>query len=204
MGFNNFARKVRDTSLPHGHRYVSLRSCVQLYRPIGFHATVGYLEAKAGPFRRDETALLRALEVIETSRALWQADVRSYAASRAEAKRLGMRTPRPADPNPLVPAYWYGARREAALYALEHWRRGPGRGEYAYGDSERRFLDRLAAVGIETGGDLGADGRRALAACVEALEEHLRKPVRGGDTLTRMRLRELLFVARLLRSADSG
>jgi hypothetical protein len=155
MGFDNFARKVSDTSLPYGHRVVSLRSCAQLYRPIGFRATVSYLEAKAGPFRHDEAALLRALGVIRASRALWQADVRAYAEKRGEAKRRGLRSPRPGEANPLVPAYWYGAPREAALHALAHWRRGlrQGRGQ---GEELVREMERLSAECV-------AGGRTGLA-----------------------------------------
>ncbi|MER5891640.1 hypothetical protein [Streptomyces sp. NPDC001876] len=110
MGFTTFARKVRDSSLPYGHRVVSLRSCVQLYRPIGFEATVSCLAHKAGPFRTDEGALLRALGVIEAGRAAWQLELRAYAEERAGAKRRGLRTPGPRERNPNSPEYWYGAR----------------------------------------------------------------------------------------------
>ncbi|PRX55837.1 hypothetical protein B0I32_12557 [Nonomuraea fuscirosea] len=55
MSFGAFARKVRDPALPH-RRVSALRSCVQLYRPIGFEATLSFLHAEAGPFRTDEAA----------------------------------------------------------------------------------------------------------------------------------------------------
>ncbi|NUR92574.1 MAG: hypothetical protein HOY71_51595, partial [Nonomuraea sp.] len=89
MSFGNFARQVRDPALPHRHRVAALRSCVQLYRPIGFEATLSFLRAEAGPFRTDEAALLRALAVLEGSRAAWQDAKRTYAAARREAKRRG-------------------------------------------------------------------------------------------------------------------
>jgi hypothetical protein len=34
-------------------------------RPIGFHATLSFLEQQAGQSQRDEIALLRALDLIE-------------------------------------------------------------------------------------------------------------------------------------------
>jgi hypothetical protein len=37
----------------------------------GFHATLGFLQELAGPFERDETALLRALDAVTASRAGW-------------------------------------------------------------------------------------------------------------------------------------
>lgn len=81
MSFGNFARKVRDPALPHQRRVSALRSCVQLYRPIGFEATLSFLHAKAGPYRTDEAALLRALAMLETSRSAWQEAKHIYAAA---------------------------------------------------------------------------------------------------------------------------
>jgi hypothetical protein len=109
MSFNNFARKVRDSALPYPHRVSALRSCVQLYSPIGFHATLSFLTEQAGPFPRDETALLRALDLLEISRAAWQAELREYATQRRQSKQRGQRSPRPTDPNPSHPDRWYGA-----------------------------------------------------------------------------------------------
>ncbi|MDQ1009283.1 hypothetical protein QFZ82_003768 [Streptomyces sp. V4I23] len=199
-GFDNFARKVRDASLPYGHRVVSLRSCAQLYRPIGFQATVSYLEAKAGPFRHDEAALLRALGVIRASRSLWQADVRAYAEKRGEAKRRGLRSPRPGEANPLVPAYWYGAPREAAPHALDHWRRGLRRG-----GTQREGLvgemDRLAAECVAAGGELDPHRRAVLASCVERLEPRTLPAAWHDDRDGYFAARSLLFVAELMRTA---
>ncbi|MGJ6969181.1 hypothetical protein ACSDR0_45555 [Streptosporangium sp. G11] len=124
MSFGNFARKARDTALPHQRRLSALRSCVQLYRPIGFEATLSFLQAKAGPFRTDEAALLRALAVLEASRSAWQEEKLAYAAARREAKQRGQRSPRPDDINPYTPTHWYGARREAALHTVSFWYRG--------------------------------------------------------------------------------
>ncbi|WP_406394118.1 hypothetical protein [Streptomyces sp. NBC_00887] len=202
MGFTNFARKVRDSSLPYGHRVVSLRSCVQLYRPIGFEATVSYLAHKAGPFRTDEDSLLRALGVIEASRAAWQLELKAYAEERAEAKRRGLRTPGPREGNPNSPEYWYGARREAALHAVGHWRvrlRDAG-----LTDELGRAVDLCAADCLEAHGAAGERERARLAACADALERGMGPPAHRDDAATYFRHRDLLRVVRLIRMADEN
>lgn len=118
MSFGTYARTVRDGSEPYGRRINALAGCVQLYRPLGYLATFGYLNEVAGPFRRDEAALLRAMDALTTSRGLWLAEVDAYASLRRKAKRLGWRTPRSADTNPSPPACWYGDARRAAIFAL--------------------------------------------------------------------------------------
>ena len=45
--------------LPYGRRMNALAGCVQLYRPLGYLATFGYLDHVAGPLRQDEAAMLR-------------------------------------------------------------------------------------------------------------------------------------------------
>ncbi|MFD9499807.1 hypothetical protein [Streptomyces sp. NPDC060035] len=202
MGFTNVARKVRDPSLPYGHRVVSLRSCVQLYRPIGFEATVSYLAHRAGPFREDEGALLRALGVIEASRAVWQVELRAYAAERAEAKRRGLRTPGPRERNPNSPEYWYGARREAALHAVGHWRVRLQRAGLT--DELSRAVDLCAADCLEAEGAPGARERARLAACADALERRMEPPAYRDDAATYFHHRDLLRVVRLIRMAGAN
>jgi hypothetical protein len=96
-----------------------LRSCVQRYRPLGFLATLSFLEQLAGPYRSDDAALVRAITCLTASRELWKGAVADYASHRREAKSRGERTPRPLDPNPShAPDQWYGASRHAARHAL--------------------------------------------------------------------------------------
>ncbi|WP_338671803.1 hypothetical protein V1460_02300 [Streptomyces sp. SCSIO 30461] len=114
MSFNNIARKVRDAAFPHGLRVAQLRSCVQLYRPIGFHASLSFLEAKAGPYSTDERALLRALAVLEASREAWHAELRAFDGTRRLAKGQGARQPRKAARNPYREMWWSGAPWEGA------------------------------------------------------------------------------------------
>jgi len=95
-----------------------LAGCVQLYQPLGYLATFGYLNHVAGPFRRDKAALLRALDKLTASRNLWLAEVDAYASRRRDAKRLGRRVPRSSDTNPNLPTCWYGDSRRAATFTL--------------------------------------------------------------------------------------
>ncbi len=199
VSFGNFARKVRDPSLPHRRRASALGSCVQLYRPIGYHPTLDYLNAKAGPLLRDEGALLRALELLEASRALWHEDVRRYDDRRRAAKRRGRRVPRPAEVSPAVgPAHWYGAPREAALHALRFWRRG--RPSRLLGAAGTPLAEDAHATVRLLDATLAAEGRLAPADLAElaALTERLRAP---ADPAEYQRTRDLRTVLRHVRTA---
>lgn len=108
MSFTVHARRVRDAGLPLRSRVGSLHSCVQLYHPLGFRATLDRLAAEAGPYRRDEAALLRALEVLQRGRAAWHAELRAFDARRRAAKARGERGLRAGERNPYVDLRWYG------------------------------------------------------------------------------------------------
>ncbi|MFF4893737.1 hypothetical protein [Micromonospora chersina] len=206
MSFGTYARKVRDRSLPYGLRVSALRSCVQLYRPIGFHATLGFLEEIAGPFQRDEDALLKALGAIEASRARWHADMRDYAHRRRQAKRRGQRIPPAEDRNPNgFPPIWYGAARSAALSALRYWsrRRLPSLRVTAGGAGNT--VDVLVAAALSSGGDLTSDQRQLLALAVAELDGRMQPDLWADDPVAHRRARELLKVARLVETAsDDG
>lgn len=119
MSFAVNARKAQNTTLPHGRRVAGLHSCVQRYHPLGFLATLNFLEQLAGPYRNDAEALLRAVDCLTASRELWKTAVTDYATHRREAKSRGERTPRPQDPNPShAPDQWYGLVRQGARHAL--------------------------------------------------------------------------------------
>ncbi|GAA3972334.1 hypothetical protein GCM10023085_63400 [Actinomadura viridis] len=203
MSFSGYARKVRDGTVPYGARVSALRSCVQLYRPIGFHAGLSFLEEVAGPFRRDEASLLRALETLAASRALWHADIRAYAATRREAKRLGRRVPRPTDPNPdHFPAYWYGAPRSAALHALAFWRRSRLPALLEPPSQVADDLNACVAAVLDSGGHLTAERRRTLTGCVAEIERlRLRPGLYQDDPVAYDRARSLRRVARFVETA---
>ncbi|MFD2356156.1 hypothetical protein ACFSTC_53115 [Nonomuraea ferruginea] len=78
MGFGTYARRVRDRDLPFGRRFRALRAAVSCYHPIGFNATWSYLTT-AGNLRRDELALIRALDMLELSRNAWLAEIDAFA-----------------------------------------------------------------------------------------------------------------------------
>jgi hypothetical protein len=86
VSFGTYARRVRDCGLPYGGRYRALRCAAGHYCPLGFNATWSYLST-VGDLRAEENALLRALDVLELSRAVWLAETRAFAARRRAEKR---------------------------------------------------------------------------------------------------------------------
>jgi hypothetical protein len=202
MSFGTLSRKVRDVTLPHRQRVVALRSCVQLYRPIGFEATLSFLEDQAGPFRTDESALLRALSMLESSRAAWQAELRAYAAARRLAKKRGQRSPHPAADNPNAPAHWYGASRQAALHAVRFWHRRWLAALISDTDPTSQDVARCAQACLESDGHLTLAQRRLLTACIDQLTIRLQLGLWEDNKLDYFRTRDLLTVARHLETAS--
>ncbi|NES28293.1 hypothetical protein GCE86_02205 [Micromonospora terminaliae] len=203
MSFGTYARKVRDRSLPYGLRVSALRSCVQLYRPIGFHATLGFLKEIAGPFQRDEAALLKALDAIEASRAQWHADMRDYAHSRRQAKQSGQRIPPAQDRNPNgSPPIWYGAARSAALSALRYWSRTRRPALRVTADEAGNTVDVLVAAALSSGGELTSEQRQLLVLAAAELEGRMQPDLWADDPVAYSRARDLLRVARLLETAN--
>lgn len=112
------ARRVRDETLPVGQRFRSLGSCLQWEQPIGFAASVYYLEGRLGLPSRSPDFLVPALDLLKQERASRLEVERRYAALRMCQKRHGSRTPHPDTIRPRVPVRWHGDEREAALYVL--------------------------------------------------------------------------------------
>ncbi|WP_412538713.1 hypothetical protein R8Z50_23015 [Longispora sp. K20-0274] len=155
MSFNNFARKARDPHRTHRQRVGSLRSCVQLYRPLGFRATLDFLTELAGPFECDEQSLLAAVDAITASRAARQPVMAAYAATRRAAKRDGQRRPRPGEANPNLARHrWHAAPRQGALYALRWWRPRLLASLLAPADPVADDLHRLVTTCLEADGHL--------------------------------------------------
>ncbi|GAB1508748.1 hypothetical protein [Actinophytocola sp. KF-1] len=195
MSFALDARKARDATLPYGRRVAGLHSCVRRYHPIGFRATLSFLEHQAGPYRTDGAALLRALECLTASRELWKAAVADYAAVRRAAKSRGERTPRPQDPNPShAPDQWYGAARDAALHALAFRRTHdpiPPTGDDVATDVQALLEATLS------GSHLTADQRALLA----DLTAELRRRIRTTRGAPLMHARELQRLTQLITLA---
>ena len=153
-GFNERARRVRDSGLVHGQRVAALCSCVRWYHPIGHRATLSFLAEVAGPYQRHGHALLRALDMLEASRTAWLTEVHAYATRRAEEKRTGRSSPGRDDRQPVsAGGHWYETRptisRRAALHALKLWEQ-----EHETADPAVRALVRDC---IATAGRLPAD-----------------------------------------------
>ncbi|MEQ4299933.1 hypothetical protein ABNF97_00850 [Plantactinospora sp. B6F1] len=202
MSFSAYARHVRDPALPDRRRVSTLRSCVQLYRPIGFHATLSLLRVVAGPFERDEVALLRALDALSASRAGWHAELREYAAVRRAAKRRGQGSPRLSDPNPnQAPRCWYGAPQQAAVHALAYWRRKRLPALLAWPDPIASHVDSCVTACLATGGPLMPTERQHLAAAVDALQHRIQADLWHEDQTAYFRTRDLLTVAWYVRTA---
>ncbi|MFJ2936355.1 hypothetical protein ACIO8G_26805 [Streptomyces sp. NPDC087219] len=119
MSFGTYARRVRDERSPPARRHRALRCAVSEYGPLGFHATWAYLAATAVPapdLRRDTAALLRALGVLEASRAARIEEIAVFAARRRVEKAAGVRVPLSGDP--LAPPWrprWPGATGPSRL-----------------------------------------------------------------------------------------
>ncbi|MEV6597727.1 hypothetical protein AB0M36_12760 [Actinoplanes sp. NPDC051346] len=155
MSFGTYARKARDPSLPYGRRINALAGCVQRYQPVGYQATFAYLEHVAGHFSRDEAALLRAMDMLSSSRDLWLLDLGDYARRRKEAKRVGQRSPGATEFDPTSPTCWYGDQRNAALFALGYLLRRMAKDRQVRADAADAEVLLLASGCVGSGGHLG-------------------------------------------------
>lgn len=121
-----------------GQRVLALCRCAEKYSPIGFQATLDFLEENAGPFRTNEDALLAATEMLRQAHTLWQQELREDAARRRAEKRAGQRVPRPLDRNPNQLQTWHGREQEAALFSVRRWRDRTG-GQRVTDERERQL-----------------------------------------------------------------
>ncbi len=199
MSYAAQARRVRDESLPYGSRVSALCSCVQMYHPIGFTASLTFLaEELAGPYKSDETALLRALDALTTSRTHWLADVCEYADRRSREKREGRRRPHPADRDPSIePRHWYGASRQAAVHALKLRHRREVPPIPTENDPTAEQVQSLIPVCLTTNGHLTDQERTSLTTSIG----NLRNRANEEEGQAYYRSRELLRLAHLLTTA---
>lgn len=201
MSFSAYARRVRDPAQPYQRRVSALRSCVQLYRPLGFHVTLSFLREVAGPFEHDEPALLHALDALGRSRAGWHADLRRYAAHRSALKLRGRRRPHPGEPNPNQgPRCWYGAPRQGALHALAFWRDHRLPALVASGDPAAVQINAHVAACLAAAGPLTPVDRHGLGTVRNMLKQRI-QPGYNDDYDLFQRTRQLLTVARFIETA---
>ncbi|AJT64750.1 hypothetical protein T261_3079 [Streptomyces lydicus] len=191
MGFQTYARRVRDEQLPLARRHTALRCAVGHYCPLGFNATWAYLAATARPspdLSRDPAALLRALETLEASRTIRLNELAAIAARRHTEKAVGRRTPRPTDSTQLQGPRWPGATAPSRLGLVaavadrhKDFRRLPYPDETLYRDSEapqlaglHARLDACATAYLTNLGHLEVSTRGALTETVRGIERLVR------------------------------
>ncbi|MGW1889624.1 hypothetical protein ACWCP6_05080 [Streptomyces sp. NPDC002004] len=191
MGFRTYARRVRDEQLPLSRRHTALRCAVGHYAPLGFNATWAYLAATACPapdLRRDPAALLRALDTLETSRAVRLNEVEAFTARRHAEKAAGRRTPRAADTAGLRGPRWPSSTEPSRLglvaaVANRHtaFQQFPHPDETLCRDSQSRQLADLHArldgfaTSYLTGlGHMDRPTQEALADTVNGIRSHVR------------------------------
>ncbi|MEV0786180.1 hypothetical protein AB0I52_25130 [Streptomyces sp. NPDC050423] len=96
-GFRSLARQVRDPRSDLALRRYSLRKCLERFAPYGHRATWHHLCARhgIGPEDRapDPVRLMRALEELETARAVWLGYEAGFAERRRREKHDGLRRP---------------------------------------------------------------------------------------------------------------
>ncbi|MEV0916752.1 hypothetical protein AB0I93_21165 [Streptomyces sp. NPDC049967] len=96
-GFRSLARQVRDPRSDLALRRYSLRKCLERFAPYGHRATWDHLCARHGiePEDRapDPARLTRALEELETARAVWLHYEAGFAERRRREKHDGLRRP---------------------------------------------------------------------------------------------------------------
>lgn len=177
MSFGTYARRVRDRDLPHRLRYGALRCAVNRYGPVGFRATWSYLST-LGDLRSDEAALLRALDVLEVSRAAWLAETADFAARRRAEKARHRRSPTAADRLRHTGRRWPGPDQEvvtryvvgffwAEYVAVEYPETPAGLAE------ELAVLDAAIAGRVAAYLSGGVVDRVVLIACLRDLERGL-------------------------------
>lgn len=144
--------------------------------PWGWSSTVGDLKA-------DEGALLRALEILETSRSAWLAEMEAFATRRRAEKKQHRRSPTASDRLRLYSYRWPGPDgHQATLNAVEHlWaqhRAAPFPQTPAAFKGDLVYLDSTITGCISTyvshGGRAAVGHREILLACIAPLGAQLR------------------------------
>lgn len=97
--FPAVARRVRDPALPLPHRLWALRECTLRFAPFGFRATWHHLLVTARipqDLAQDPGSLVRALDDLESARAVVLPALHGYAQRRRQEKATGRRSAPPA------------------------------------------------------------------------------------------------------------
>lgn len=197
VSFQQEAKKAESNAVAMGLRVLALCHCAQRYSPIGFRATLDFLELKAGPYRDSEDALVSAITMLRQAHSLWQEELSQYAAQRSSAKRAGQRSPRPRDANPNVLRTWHGREKEAALFAVRRWLDLAGERGSSEGPERtlRGLADRAMASSFST------QDRGSLDTLLRELDASASWMAYQADSQLYFRDRRLGFIAHQLHVA---
>ena len=97
MSFNTELKHVRDTSLPKGMRYISLRHCVEMYSPFGFVKTWEILEKKFGLKEGkevDNEVFIKCADFLERDRNAWKLVESAQMKMAKSRRRSGLTKPK--------------------------------------------------------------------------------------------------------------
>ncbi|MEV0271446.1 hypothetical protein AB0H43_21930 [Hamadaea sp. NPDC050747] len=181
MSFGTYARRVRDTARPYAERYSALRCAVSMYCPVGFTATWSWLSI-TGDLRRDDAALMAALDRVELSRDVWLAEMSAFASRRRAEKNEHRRTPTQEERRYLYRWRWPGPDGHAVtLHTVENvWtdhRTAPFPPVPPAQKGDLVLLDATVAGHISTylhNGQLDPPSAHALLRCLTGLHKALR------------------------------
>jgi hypothetical protein len=148
---------------------MALARCIEIYSPIGFQATWAFLQARVGDFRSDPQSMVSAVALLDESRRVRIEEELTYREQRREAKRLGHRTPPPAETSPDRPRRWHAAPHEAARFVLD-WHRQRHDATGWSGDEVEQEVLRLLDLAAD---EQGAKGTAALADARQLLAPRL-------------------------------
>jgi hypothetical protein len=199
MSFGTYARKVRNPNLPLSRRVAALRSAVTIYQPLGWQATLSFLEQVAGRYQVSEPALLKAIDTLEESRRGWLSELHAYAGARRVAKAQGHRSPGAADRIPTRrPCGWHGPLRVAAsLHVLPLLRKRMISPSHPCASE----VEALVQVSLKRGGSLRSGHRATLATVTTRVGRSMRAAAQRRDHGAYHSAEQLLTMLRFIDAA---
>lgn len=111
VGFNQLIGTAKNSELPIERRYVALRAAVERFSPKGFNSTFSNLASAVEYDERDgywtQQQVTCAAELLDQSRARYQACKERWDGERKQAKALGVASPTRAELNALNADSWF-------------------------------------------------------------------------------------------------
>lgn len=112
MSYAVHSRRVRDEALSLGIRRRALGSCVVLYGPYGYRATLAFLAEQCGRLDTPQ-GLTCAIDLLDASRAVWLGELAAFGVGRRVAKAGGNRRPAATELARFAAMGWPGGPRES-------------------------------------------------------------------------------------------